>query len=179
MGRSTGLSQNEPVNPHDLPALHPLIAGLINVAHETHQDMIALVRGVDVEGLKWMPINRVTAHLSGLVLHVLEVEDYLSALAEGSDEPWTRPLGSSNDLVMRDTDLIARIEATDQRLKRSVGLITEERLRALVPGGERTVGEAIIEDLAHSSLHLGQMQLTRQLMVQSIPLPFPPYEHWA
>lgn len=167
------------MEPDRLPTLHPVIAGLVNVVHENHQDMIALVRGVDVEGLKWMPIREKTAHLSGLVLHVLEVEDYLAALAEGSNEPWTRPLGSSNDLVMRDTELVARIEATDVRLKKALGFVAEQRLAALCPDGERTVAEALIEDLAHSSQHLGQMQLTRQLMVQTIPVDFPPYEHWG
>lgn len=167
------------MDPENLPSLHPVIAGLVNVVHETHHDMIALVRGVDLEGLKWMPIREKTAHLSGIVLHVLEVEEYLAALAEGSNEPWTRPLGSSNDLVMRDTELVARIEATDIRLKKAIGFVTGERLRTLCPDGERTVAEALIEDMAHSSQHLGQMQLTRQMMVKTIPLDFPPYEQWA
>ncbi len=167
------------MEPDRLPALHPVIAGLINVVHENHQDMIALVRGVDLEGLKWMPIREKTAHLSGLVLHVLEVEEYLAGLAEGSDVPWTRPLGSSNDVVMRDKDLVARIEAVDIRLKKAIGFITEERLASLAPDGERTVAEALIEDLSHSSQHIGQMQLTRQLMVKTIPMEFPPYEPWG
>ncbi len=167
------------MEPENLPSLHPVIAGLVNVVHETHQDMIALVRGVDLEGLKWMPIREKTAHLSGIVLHVLDVEEYLAALAEGSNEPWTRPLGASNDLVMRDTDLVARIEATDIRLKKAIGFVTEERLHALCPDRERTVAEALIEDMAHSSQHLGQMQLTRQLMVKTIPMDFPPYEQWG
>lgn len=167
------------MEPEPFPTLHPVIAGLINVVHETHQDMIALVRGVDLEGLKWMPIREKTAHLSGIVLHVLEVEEYLAALAEGSEEEWSAPLGSSNDLVMRDSDLVARIEATDIRLKKAIGFISEERLNALCPDGERTVAEALIEDLAHSSQHLGQMQLTRQMMVKTIPMDFPAYEHWG
>jgi len=32
--------------------------------------------------------------------------------------------------------------------------------------------------MAHSSQHLGQMQLTRQMMVKTIPMDFPPYEQW-
>lgn len=161
------------------PTLHPVIAGLVTVVHETHQDMISLVRGLDLEGLKWMPIRETTAHLSGLVIHVLEVENYLAALASGSDVPWTQPLGSSNTLVMRERDLVARIEETDTRLIRAIGTVTEERLADFCPGGERTVGEALIEDLMHSSQHLGHMQLTRQMMVKTIPMEFPPYEHWA
>ena len=167
------------MEPDNLPTLHPVIAGLVNVVHENHQDMIALVRGVDLEGLKWMPIRERTAHLSGIALHVLEVEEYLAGLAEGSDEPWAKPLGSSNDLVMREADLVARIEVTDVRLKKAIGFISEERLAALCPGGERTVAEALIEDLAHSSQHVGQMQLTRQMMVKTIPMEFPAYESWA
>lgn len=167
------------MQPESLPTLHPVIAGLVNVVHETHQDMIALVRGVDLEGLKWMPIREKTAHLSGIVVHVLQVEDYLAGLAEGADEPWTQPLGASNDVVMREKDLIARIEATDVRLKKAIGFISEERLASLCPGGERTVAEALIEDLSHSSQHLGQMQLTRQMMVKTIPMDFPAYEHWG
>ncbi|MCC6959063.1 MAG: hypothetical protein IT301_04385 [Dehalococcoidia bacterium] len=167
------------MEPDSLPALHPVLAGLITQVHENHQDMIALVRGVDIEGLKWMPIREQTAHLSGLVLHVLEVENYLAGLAEGSQEPWTATLGSSNTIVMKDTDLVARIEATDIRLKKAIGFVGEARLAEFCPDGERTVAEALIEDLAHSSQHIGQMQLTRQLMAKTIPMDFPPYERWA
>lgn len=160
------------------PELHPFIAGLLTVIHACHADMIALVQGVDVEGLKWMPTPS-SPHLSGLVLHVLEVEDHLARLLDGESVESQGSLGSSNDLVMRDRHLVARIADTDARLKRSLESMTTDRLASRCPGDERTLAETLVEDLAHSGLHLGHMQLTRQLMVRVVPMQFPEYTHWA
>lgn len=156
----------------------PLITGLISVVQATHADMTALVAGVDVEGLKWMPTPN-SPHLAGLVLHVLEFEDYLAGLVAGAPAEWTGSLGSSNSLVMRDRVLVARIAATEARLTNALLHMAAGRLQELCPGEETTIGESLVEDLAHASLHLGQMQLTRQLMVRVVPLSFPDYTHWA
>lgn len=155
-----------------------LIGGLLSVVDSAHADMAALVRGVDVEGLKWMPAPG-APHLSGLVLHVLQFEDYLARIASGEQVRWEAPLGSSNALVMRDAQLLARIAATGDRLRRTLETITPALLDSVVLDDERTVGEALTEDISHASLHLGQMQLTRQLMVRVIPMDFPEYVHWA
>jgi hypothetical protein len=141
--------------------------------------MAALVRGVPIEGLKWMPVKE-TPHLSGHVLHILEVEDYLAAVLEGADIEWTRPLGSSLELVMRAAELVERIGATDLRLRRAIERCPAERLTQQQPSSDRLIGEMLVEDLAHSSQHLGHMQLTRLLMVQTLKsLQVPEYAHWA
>lgn len=161
------------------PGLDPFRSGLLTVVHETHMDMVALIQGLPIEALKWMPVPK-APHVSGIALHILEVEDYLAAVAAGADLEWDRPLGASNDYVYPAGEVVRRIGETDARLKRAIEQVTPERLARLQPGQERTIGEMLVEDLAHSSMHLGHIQLTRQLCeLTLLSLQFPPYEPWA
>jgi len=159
--------------------LTPSLAGLLTVAEENHIDMAALVRGVPVEGLKWMPVKE-TPHLSGHVLHVLELEEYVARVLAGEDIEWTRPLGSSLEFVMPAGKLLERIAETDERLRAAIAQCSPERLAQPQPGSDRTIGEMLVEDLAHSSQHVGHMQLTRLLMVQTLKsLQVPEYVPWG
>lgn len=154
-------------------------AALITVSGEAHADMAALVSGLPIDALKWMPVPA-APHISGITLHILEVEDYLARVLNGEDIPWTGPLGSSNALVMPANELVARIAATDQGLIAAMRAVAPERLVLPQPGEDRTIGEMLVEDLAHSSLHLGHLQLTRQLMALTLKsLTLPEYVHWA
>jgi hypothetical protein len=158
---------------------NPLTSGLLTIVEENHIDMAALVKGVPIEGLKWMPVKE-TPHLSGHVLHVLEVEDYMARVLGGEEVEWTRPLGSSLSFVMPAPKLVERIGETDLRLRTAILRCPPERLALPQPGGERLIGEMLVEDLAHSSQHLGHMQLTRLLMVQTLKsLQVPEYAPWA
>ena len=163
----------------DTGVADPTISGLLTIVEENHLDMAALVRGVPIEGLKWMPVLE-TPHLSGHVLHILEVEDYIAEVLAGMDLTWDRPLGSSLEVVIPAKELLERIAATDARLRQAISTCPPARLMEVQPGGDRLIGEMLVEDLAHSSLHLGHMQLTRILMVQTLKsLDVPEYVHWA
>lgn len=157
--------------------LDPILAGLLTVSHERHMDMIALVTGLPDGALTWAP-GPEAAHISGLVMHILEVEDYLSRVASGIGVQWDGANGSSMDLALDEAGLVARIAEVDARLKHAMESMSFERLERHAPGNERTVGSALVEDLDHCAMHYGQVQLTRHLYELAHPGFESRYEHW-
>jgi hypothetical protein len=160
--------------PEALPAL---VRGLLTVAHERHMDLIALVQGLPSGGLKWTP-GPGSAHISGLVMHILEVEEYLSSVAAGRDVEWASTNGSSMDVAVDERALVERITEVDAALKEAMQEMPAERLEVLQPGSDRSVGSMLVEDLDHSAMHYGQVQLTRHMYELAHPEFVTRYEHW-
>lgn len=160
--------------PAGLPAL---FAGLLTTTHERHTDLIALVSGLPAGGLAWAPGPQ-TAHISGLVMHILEVEEYLAQVASGEPVEWEGANGSSIDLALSEASLIARITEVDQQLKAALEGLPPRRLEERQPGGDRTVGSMLVEDLDHSAMHYGQVQLTRHMYEATHPEFESGYQHW-
>ena len=140
-------------------------------------DLIALVSDLPAGGLSWAP-GPDAAHISGLVMHILEVEQYLAAIAGGQDVEWAGTNGSSMDLAVGSTALVERIIEVDLALKRALETVPPARLDAIQPGGDRTVGSMLVEDLDHSAMHYGQVQLTRHLYELAHPDFASTYQHW-
>jgi DinB superfamily len=160
--------------PDDRP---PFLRGLLTTTSERHEDMINLVRGLPAGGLTWSPAPDAPA-IAGIVLHILDVEGYLVSLAEGTDIGWTGERGSRIHEAAGEDELVGAIDQMDQRLRAALEAVAEERLSSVQPGDERTVAEALIEDLDHSAVHIGHLQLTRQLFEQAHPDAPRTYEHW-
>ncbi|MEX0782306.1 MAG: DinB family protein, partial [Dehalococcoidia bacterium] len=159
--------------PEGLPAL---LSGLLTTAHERHMDLIALVSDLAAEALEWAP-GPEAAHISGLVMHILEVEEYLAAVASGQDVEWAGTNGSSMDIAVEAPDLVERVTSVDASLKAALATIPRGRLDTMQPGGDRTVGSMLMEDLDHSAMHYGQVQLTRHLYELAHPEFASGYEH--
>lgn len=157
--------------------LSSLLSGLLATTHERHMDMIALVTGLPEGGLTWAA-GADAAHISGLTMHILEVEEHLAHLAAGDEVHWAGKNGSSMDVVADETTLIARITEVDGALKRAIERIPPERLERHAPGNERTIGAALVEDLDHCAMHYGQLQLTRHFYELAHPRFESRYEHW-
>jgi uncharacterized damage-inducible protein DinB len=163
--------------PRGLP---PLLRGLLTTCHERHVDMLNLVAGLPDDALNWRPIPD-SASLAGLALHILDVEDYLAALARGEDREWTGENGSRMDEFATADAVSAAIEAVDASLKAALESVTLARLERVEPqqaGAERSIGEALVEDLDHSAMHYGHMQLTRHAWEAAHPEAPATYEHW-
>jgi len=155
----------------------PLLRGLLTTTHERHADMGNLVAGLPDEALNWRPFAD-AASLAGLALHILDVEDYLANLALGSPREWDGENGSRMDEVATAEGVAAELERVDAALKAALSVVPAERLAALQPGGERTIAEALIEDLDHSAMHYGHMQLTRHAWEAAHPGAGSGYVHW-
>jgi hypothetical protein len=162
------------VPPETLP---PLVRGLLTTTRERHVDMANLVAGLPAGALEWQPFDD-AASLAGLALHILDVEEYLAALANGAAVEWTGENGSRMQERATEAELLAEIERIDSLLISALGSVDAERLGALQPGESRTVGEALVEDLDHSAMHYGHMQLTRHSWEAAHPDAAPTYSHW-
>jgi len=66
---------------------------MLGTAHDRHLDLAALVGGLPDEALAWTPCADAPA-LAGLVLHILDVEGHLVAIAAGEDDHWAGENGS-------------------------------------------------------------------------------------
>jgi hypothetical protein len=148
----------------------------MSTTHDRHLDLAALIHGLGDEDLSWTPCADAPA-LAGLVLHILDIEGHLAAIANGEDDHWTGENGSRILDSATSDELRAAIDAVDARIWTAFASLDEARLEAPVSGDERLV-EALLEDLDHCALHHGQAQLTRNMWEATHPDVPKSYEHW-
>jgi uncharacterized damage-inducible protein DinB len=149
---------------------------MMSTTHDRHLDLAALVDSLGEGDLSWTPCADAPA-LAGLVLHILDVEGHLAAIANGEDDHWTGENGSHILDRASSDELSAAIDTIDARIRAAFASLDETRLEGPVSGGERLV-EALLEDLDHCALHHGQAQLTRNMWEATHPEMPTAYEHW-
>jgi len=157
----------------NLPAV---VRAMLGTTHDRHLDLAGLVGGLPDEALAWTPCADAPA-LAGLVLHILDVEGHLVAIAAGEDDHWAGENGSHILDSATAEELRDAIAALSVKIRGAFASIDEARLEALAPGAGRPVGEALLEDLDHCAIHHGQAQLTRNLW-ETHPGAPRTYEHW-
>jgi Protein of unknown function (DUF664) len=166
------------VGEYEAPSsLPPVVRAMLGTTHDRHEDLAALVTGLPDDALAWTPCADAPA-LAGLVLHILDVEGHLAAIAAGEDDHWagengSHILDSATGAALRDA--IFDLEA---RMRAMFASIDNARLEASAPGGGQTLGQALLEDLDHCAIHHGQAQLTRNLWEAAHPDAPRTYEHW-
>lgn len=160
-----------------LRGLHPLLRGLLTAGRERHEDMANLVRGLPDGAFDWRPAPEAPS-IAGLVLHIADVEAFIARVAGGSGEVWQGVNGSRMDEQAGEAALIAAIAAVDAAIAGVLSSLSPGRLSEPQPGEERTIGEMLVEDLDHSAMHYGQLQLTRHLWEAAHPQWPSDYVHW-
>ncbi|MFN0148694.1 MAG: DinB family protein [Dehalococcoidia bacterium] len=159
------------------PGLPPLLLGLLTTSHDRHVDMANLIARLPPEALDWRPVPR-SASLTGLVLHITDVECFIARVTAGYGEPWTGENGSRMDDRATVLELQAAIIEAGLQLKTALEAIRPSGLARMQPGEQRSIGEMLVEELDHSAMHYGQMQLTRHLWEASHPGFEGTYRHW-
>lgn len=158
--------------------LPPLLRGLLTTCHERHVDMANLVAGLPAGALEWRPFPE-SASLAGLALHILDVEEYVAKLVSGIAVEWAGENGSRMDESASSEDIIAAIERVDAWLRSALEAATPAVWVRPHPGAEdRTIGQALVEELDHSAMHYGHMQLTRHAWEAGHPEAERTYVHW-
>ena len=147
----------------------PAARALLSITQDRHRDMTNLVRGLPGQGLRWVPADGAST-LAGLTLHILDVERYLTALVTGEDIGWTGEIGTRIHETAAEHELVATIEARDEELREALAQLDADRWSSLA-------GD-LLEDLDHVAVHLGQMQLTRNLYEAAHPEAAGAYQHW-
>ena len=94
---------------------HRFVRARLGTTHDRHEDLAALVTGLPDDALAWTPCADAPA-LAGLVLHILDVEGHLAAIAAGEDDHWagengSHILDSATGAALRDA--ILRSRSTD------------------------------------------------------------------
>ena len=147
-----------------------LEAGFMPIASLKHEPAALVVR--------YQSIAEPAASLAGLTLHILDVEEYLAGLARREAAEWAGENGSRMEESAASDELLLEIERIDLLIVQALEMVSVESLGSVQPGGERTVGEALVEDLDHSAMHYGHMQLTRHAWEAAHPDAAPTYAHW-
>jgi uncharacterized damage-inducible protein DinB len=137
--------------------------------HEMHTDLAKAVEGLPTEALDWVPGSEMNS-INVLIIHLTEAERYwIGAVALG--EPTRRD---------RDEEFLVHGLGVDELKKRLLGednfarealahfsLDDLEQMRVSLRNKKTfSVGWCLTHALEHTALHLGQIQLTRQLWEQ-------------
>ena len=141
----------------------------LNLMQGCHNDILEALEGLPPAALDWKP-GRDMNSISVLVFHLT-----------GSERYWIGDV-AAHDSSQRDRDSEFRVYDVDVNvLKKRLADNLEyarnvldkmdirdlEANRVTTSGREITVGWALLHALEHATLHLGQIQLTRQLWEQS------------
>jgi len=160
----------------------PLLGGILGTMHFAHRNMCEIVADLPPEALVWQPGAQMGT-LAGIIQHTTYCEAYAYRRAAGEGVEWDEGMStrawSSTDPAER---AIARIAEADATMKRILPIMTVERMTArFTTWGQETTqsgGDLIAEAAAHTTMHWGHMQITRQLWEQAHPEFASAYQHW-
>ncbi len=156
--------------------MHPELRHYLDMLDYLRGEIATTFAGLDADGLNWRPIDtdiddHVTNSLAVMAVHVAGAErHWVSEMVGG--QPRERQRASEFATVTDQADdLLVALDRT--------GALTRETLSSLSPAGldgnreihDRTftVRWCIHHAIEHSALHLGHMQLTRQMWDHNLP----------
>lgn len=141
----------------------------LNNLQEHHDEIRTAIKGLSPSALDWTPGAEINS-LSVLVTHLTGAERYwIGDVIAG--EPKERDREAEFRVKgLSEQDLLRRLsgnEAYFQKVLEPLALQVLEQSRISPRNGKSvTVGWALCHVLKHTSLHLGHMQITRQLWEQ-------------
>jgi uncharacterized damage-inducible protein DinB len=133
---------------------------------DLHKDIAAAIQGLPQEALDWVPGPELNS-LGVIIAHTLGAERYLLCdLAAGVRLPRDR----DSEFASKGQSAVALVEQMAQSraamravlAKLSVEDLEDPRI-TLRDGRKTTVGWAVLYAVNHTALHLGHVQITRQL----------------
>jgi uncharacterized damage-inducible protein DinB len=149
--------------------MNNLCNDLFDRFHEIHSDLIKAVDGLPDAALDWTP-GKDTNSINVLVVHLTGAEKFwigAVALGEATDRNRDEEFRVRN---LTADELKQRLLATDEYAREALSRFKPEDLETIrtSPHSEKkfTVGWCLFHALEHSALHLGHIQVTRQLWEQ-------------
>ena len=135
-----------------------------------HQDTLKAIDGLPAEALDWTPLSNPSADMNSiniLVAHFCGAERYWIGDVSLGDLSGRVRAAEFQVRGMSVDDLIARINAATNYAKIAIEKLTLEDLAAERKsprdGHVFTVSWALLHALEHTAIHLGHIQITRQL----------------
>jgi hypothetical protein len=145
----------------------PEVKGYLDAIEGLRGAMRRAVEGVDAQGLNWNPLPGEANSLYAIVSHMCFSEP---ALIHTRITGQPMEGGYPNVFASRGDDpqeLFSRLDQVGQTTHSLMeGLTAEDMDRSIDPGGgrpSRTLREWIIVHLRHQALHLGHIEITKQL----------------
>ncbi len=141
--------------------------GMRCIFHDQHKRWREVVTGLDTEALNWKPGDD-TNSLAALVAHTCDAERFLMAIALGITID--RDGEAKFHTVVNETDeLLKLIDETEAVTDDSIDRFTEDLLVSehSLPGRTHTGIWWALHAIEHSTEHIGQALLTRQMYEQS------------
>lgn len=142
---------------------------LLDRFHELHLDLSKAVDGLPTEALDWIPGPDMNS-INVLLIHLIGAERYwIGAVALG--EP-TERIRDEEFLVhgLISDELLDRLQTEDDFIRQALTSLSLQELEMLrkSPRNEKTfsIGWCLTHALEHTAIHLGHIQLTRQLWDQ-------------
>jgi uncharacterized damage-inducible protein DinB len=135
-----------------------------------HTDIHKTLTGLPLAALDWLPGAEMNS-LAVLASHVAGSERYWVGEVAGGDPSHRDRPTEFHIYGLNEVELSARLDATLAHSRMVLERLTSRELELRRPAadrGEVTVAWALFHNLQHVGMHLGQMQLTRQLWEQQL-----------
>lgn len=146
--------------------MQPYFFSYLRNLEEIHTDIRTVIKGLPLEALDWHPDADMNS-IAVLIIHSLGAERYwIGDVVAGE------PSGRDREAEFRvsgltEAQLVGRMEEGEGYVRNALEKLTVQTLEEMRisarNGREETVGWALCHALKHTALHLGHMQLTRQI----------------
>ncbi len=151
--------------------MNPELQHYLAMLDDLRREVIATLAGLEADGLNWRPIesggadDHVTNSLSVMAAHVAGAERHWIGEMVGR-QPATRHRPDEFQMVAAGShSLVAALTAAGENSRQVLVLLEPDAIdgERQIHGHTFTVRWCILHAIEHTALHLGHMQLTRQL----------------
>jgi len=150
--------------------MHPFFQDYHQRLTDLHQDILNAIAGMPLEALDWTPFQETTGDMNSinvLVTHLCGAERYWIGEVACGDISGRVRAEEFQVSGMEADSLSAKINGATQYAQSALENLAIDNLAkdGTTPGDSRvfTVGWALLHALEHSAVHLGHIQITRQL----------------
>ena len=150
--------------------MHPFFQDYLHRLTDLHQDTLNAIHELPVEALDWTPIHQPNTAMNSinvLVTHICGSERYWIGEIACSDDAKRLRAEEFKVRGLSSAELSAKIIAATQYAESALQKLSIDDL-PLVKSHTRdgkpvTVGWALLHALEHAAIHLGHIQITRQI----------------
>ena len=149
--------------------MQPFFTVYLNNLQEYHDEIRTALKGLPPEALDWTPGPEINS-LIILVIQLIGAERYWIGDVINGDPSERDRAAEFNAQGLSEDRLIQRLSENEKYIRKALEPLALQELEAMRTsprnGRNVTVGWALCHVLKHTALHLGHMQITRQLWEQ-------------
>jgi uncharacterized damage-inducible protein DinB len=150
--------------------MHPFLQDYLLRLSDLHQEILEAIEGIPSEALDWTPLQKTSNEMNSinvLVTHLCAAERYwIGDVACGDPSGRVR----AQEFQVSGMDAASLAEKIDRATRYAQSALETISIEDLALDGNSprhgrtfTIGWALLHALEHSAIHLGHIQITRQL----------------